>query len=67
MWAFRSMPLTVSWLQPYATVVSGLVFAFFSILQVVHPVVTTATDAMTALFKDDKQVGQSPELEQSEA
>ena len=67
MWAFRDIPLPVSWLQPYAPILSGLVFAFFSILQVVHPVVTTATDAMTALFKNDKQVGQSPELEQSDA
>ena len=67
MWAFRDIPLPVSWLQPYAPVLSTLIFTFFSILQVVHPVVTTATDAMTALYKNDKQVGQSPELEQSEA
>ena len=66
MWAFRDIPLPVSWLQPYAPVLSTLIFTFFSILQVVQ-VVTTATDAMTALYKNDKQVGQSPELEQSEA
>ena len=67
MWAFRDIPLPVSWIGPYTPVLSGLLFTFFSILRVVHPVVTTATDAMTALYKNDKQVGQSAELEQSEA
>ena len=67
MWAFRDIPLPVSWLRPYTPILSTVIFTFFSILQVVHPVVTTATEAMTALYKNDKQVGQSPELEQSEA
>ena len=67
MWAFRDIPLPVSWLRPYAPILSGLLFTFFSIFRVVHPVVTTTTDALTALFDNDKQVGQSAELEQSEA
>ena len=62
MWAFRNIPLPISWIGPYTPILSTLIFTFFSILQVVHPVVTTATDAMTALYKNDKQVQQSSEV-----
>ena len=56
MWAFRDIPLPVAWLRPYAPIVSTLLFSFFSILKVVHPAVTVATEAMQALLANDHQV-----------
>ena len=62
MWAFRDIPLPVARaLLPYTPVLSGLLFSFFSIFQVVHPAVVAATEAMKTLVDNDKQIGQQRE------
>ena len=61
MWAFRDIPLPVARaLLPYTPVLSGVIFTFFSIFQVVHPVVTAATEAMKTLVDNDRQMENEP-------
>ena len=56
MMSFRDIPLPVGWLRPYAPILSGTLFLFWSIFKVVHPAVTVATEAMQALLANDHQV-----------